>query len=373
MSRLLPEKSRSWAEIDLSALQKNVAGCRQLAGENSGLMAVVKANAYGHGLTEVVAALKENITHFGVANLSEAYQVRQAAGDNEAEVFILSPLTPGERTPAVADGFSVSVSSAEELSAFEKAAQLSGKKARLHLAVDTGMGRTGVAASGFPALLKQIRNSPDCLLEGIWSHLPSADEDSGFTRDQISRFSDLVKEEKNCLIHLANSAGLLGYRELPGITNMSRIGLALYGVSPVEKTTADLQAVLTWKTRVTLVRRIAENTSISYGRTFLSDQPMTVATLAVGYGDGYPRSLSRSDTDVLIGGSRCPVLGRVTMDQIVVDISRLKKEILPGEEAVLLGKQGDGIITAGELARKAGTIEWEIFTGITARVERFYL
>ncbi len=370
MNSSSPEQQRSWAEIDVDALRANVALCQDLAGDGCGIIPVVKADAYGHGLATVVRALRDRVNWFGVANLEEAQEVVKSVGAEGLNILILSPLCPDERESAVDAGFAASVSCEDEVYAYESAAVRLGKVARLHLAVDTGMGRMGVEPEAFFALIECIESEPNCNLEGVWTHLPSADEDEKFSLQQIARFRDLVEKLSSCHIHLANSAGLLRYGDALDFTTLARIGLAIYGVSPFPEKRKVLRPVLSWKTRVTLVRDIARGTSISYGRSFTSDEPMITATLAVGYGDGYPRGLSNSGTDVLIAGTRCPLLGRVTMDQIVVDVSHLRGKVSSGDEVVLIGQQGDQSIEVAELAEKADTIAWEIFTGITGRVKR---
>lgn len=361
---------RCWAEIDLSALRHNLAVCRRHAGENCGIMAVVKADAYGHGLKRIVRAL-DDVSWFGVANLQEAVHVREAAESREVNILILSPALPDEIEAIVAGEFSASVSTPGEVAAYAAAANTLGKTARLHAVADTGMGRMGSLPDAFPTLTQAVINSPTCRLEGIETHFPVADEDAAFTRGQIGRFHTLLKQidlPDDCHIHLGNSAGLLGFSDLTGFAGLARPGLALYGVSPLPGHGDEVRPVLSWKSRITLAREIPAGVSISYGRTFVSEQPMRVATLGVGYGDGYPRHLSGTGAEVIIAGQRCTLLGRVTMDQIVVDISHLPETVSEGETATLL----DDSITATELAEKAGTIPWEIFTGITNRVERVY-
>jgi len=333
-------------------------------------MAVVKADAYGHGLSHIVGALGD-VDWFGVANLQEAERVREAAKQREVNVLILSPALPEEIEAIVVGKFSASVSTPDEVAAYAAAANRLGKTARLHAVADTGMGRMGGLPDVFPALARTVIDSPNCRLEGIETHFPVADEDAAFTREQIERFSALLAQidlPDDCRIHLGNSAGLLGFSELTGFAKLARPGLALYGVSPLPDTGEELRPILSWKSRITLVRGIPAGISISYGRTFVSERPMRIATLGVGYGDGYPRHLSGTGAEVIIAGQRCPLLGRVTMDQIVVDISHLPEEIVEGEAVILLGDA----ITATELAERAGTIPWEIFTGITSRVERVY-
>jgi alanine racemase len=210
--------------------------------------------------------------------------------------------------------------------------------------------------------------------EGLCSHFPSADEDETFTQAQVERFHDLVQVGWDAgflpgWVHLGNSAGLLGYPPAD-FCNLSRPGLALYGVSPLPDKQDQLRPALTWKTRVLMVRELPAGHGISYGRTKILEKPTQVATLACGYGDGYPRQVSGKGAAVLIHGQRCPLLGRVTMDQIMVDVTGLAEPVKLGEEAVLLGTQGNETISAMDLAKQADTIAWHIFTGITARVDR---
>lgn len=364
---------RCVASIDLGALRYNAAVCASLAGPRCGILAIVKADAYCHGIHEVVAALAGTVRGFGVANLGEARKAREAAGDRAGLILVLSPATPEEVPCLVAEGFSGAVSTSEEVEAYATAAATLGIPAKIHAVADTGMGRMGSLPDHFAELVRSIHEHPACTLEGIASHFPSADEDAEYTRNQIARFRDLVDSlgQEDCEVHLANSAGLIGFsKEIPFAT-LARPGLALYGVSPLPEAGVDLHPVMTLRTRVGLVREVPAGTGISYGRTFISGRPMIIATLAAGYGDGYPRHLSGAGAEVLIKGKRCPLLGRVTMDQIVVDVSDAGP-VQAGDEAILMGRQGSETITADELAAKAGTIPWEILTGITSRVVREY-
>lgn len=366
---------RCWAEIDLGALRHNASLCRSLAGPGCEVMAIVKADAYGHGLPEVVAALSGIATWFGVANLHEARRTRAASAGSERGILVLGPATPEEIEPIVAGGFSGAVSLPEEVAAYDSSAARLGTTARLHAVIDTGMGRMGCLPEEAAALVAAIRSSRYCQLEGLSSHFPSADEDRAFTLDQIKRFKAIVATlapDPGCQVHLGNSAGLLGFQSEMSDMTLVRPGLALYGISPLPDEGGGLRPVMSLKTRVTLVRDVPAGTGISYGRTFITERDTRVATLAVGYGDGYPRQLSGAGADVLIQGRRCPLLGRVTMDQILVDVSALES-VRRGEEAVLMGRQGDGEITTSEIAALAGTIPWEVLTGITSRVQRVYL
>lgn len=359
---------RTWAEINHDALQHNVRALRSLCAADTSLMGVVKADAYGHGIAQVVPAIAPWVDWFGVANLSEALEVR-ALGVRQP-VMILGPALPSERSEIRAHGFVPVVSSVDEASAF--AAPQGAAPFGVHLAVDTGMGRIGVWETEALEVARGIGALPGVVLAGVGSHFPVADEDDAFTHAQTLRFSRLVSELRSAGLvrgpaHIANSAGLIRHRQ-SGF-DLCRTGLALYGVSPVVDFQADLRPVLSWKSRVSLVREVRAGRGISYGRTFVAPRDMRVATLALGYADGYQRHLSNRGAGVLIGGKWCPLLGRVTMDQILVDVSD-SPTVVPGEEAVLIGGQGNAQILATQLAEWAGTIPWEIFTGLGRRVER---
>ncbi|MEM7145971.1 MAG: alanine racemase, partial [Verrucomicrobiota bacterium] len=247
----------------------------------------------------------------------------------------------------------------------------------VHLKIDTGMGRIGFLPDQLQSSLNNLLNLPALHVAGLASHLPSADEDPDFTHDQITRFHDTVHSLKNTTptldthLHIHNSAGLLGDYDTNTCT-LARPGLMLYGVSPIPDQQHRLLPVLTLKSRVTLVRNLPAGHSISYGRTYITQNPTRAATIAVGYGDGYPRHLSGQNTDVLIAGQRCPLLGRVTMDQINVDVTHLPNPPSPGDEVVLIGTQEPETILAAEIAEKAGTIPWEILTRLTPRVTKLY-
>ncbi|MEM7697275.1 MAG: alanine racemase [Verrucomicrobiota bacterium] len=367
---------RCWAEVDLKALRANARVCQELAGPDCGILGVVKADAYGHGLRTIAAALAEEINGFGVANVREADEVADTVTD-PGLILILSPALPFEIEAIIRRGYSASVSNQEEVALFDKTAKSLNRVAKLHAVADTGMGRMGAKPEDFRSLVDAIQQSSHCELEGLDTHFPSADEEPEFTREQITHFysllSDLTTNSQKPLIHLSNSAGLLNFQSLTPAATLSRPGLALYGISPMSESSDRLRPVLTWKSRVTLVREIGPGTTISYGRTFQAERTMRVATLAFGYGDGYPRHVSGGGAEVLIRGQRCQLLGRVTMDQVVVDVSHLDASISPGEEVVMMGQQGEANISAHELARLADTIPWHILTSITPRVTRLTL
>ncbi len=365
--------TRCWAEVDLAALRHNVGVVRERIGPDGDILAIVKADAYGHGMVPVARALTtQRVAAFGVANVAEAAHLLEALP--EARVTLLSPALPDERAEVVRLGLRPWVSGLAEVLDYAKLAVEArgpvGEPFDLEIKVDTGMGRMGVLEEGFEALRRAVVRLRALRLAGVVTHLPSADEDEKFTDGQLARFDPLqARLPPEASFHAQNSAGVISY-PLRGRT-MVRPGLMLYGSSPVASFQKSLRPVLALKTRVTLVRELPPGRGISYGRTFITPRAMRVGTLAAGYADGYPRHLSNAGAAVLVRGQRCPVLGRVTMDQIMIDLSALPA-VDAGEEAVLIGRQGAEEILAGELAGKAGTIPWEIFTGLTTRVGRVY-
>jgi alanine racemase len=361
---------RCWAEIDLDALRHNVAAARAQVAPGVKVMAVVKANAYGHGVGPVAKALVGHAEMFGVANVTEAEELRASVPGTP--IFILGPALPDERERVVQARFVPAISTVEEAQAY--AALAGGQPLPVHLKIDTGMGRVGILEKDAVATTREILALRGLAVTGIASHLPVADEDDAFTRDQLARFHHLVGQLRalgmnHPVIHAENSAGIIAYPAQAG--DMVRAGLMIYGSAPIPEFQPKLRAVMTWKTRITLVRDMPAGHGISYGRTFITPGPMRIATLAAGYADGYQRHLTHRGAEVLIHGRRCPQLGRVTMDQILVDVTALP-DVAIGDEAVLMGRQGNEEILAAELAQKAGTIAWEIFTGVSRRVDRVY-
>lgn len=357
---------RAWAEIDLGALGKNLRVAREVF--PGALMAVVKAGAYGHGLEEVARVLAaEGLAFLGVANVGEARRIRDAGV--QSPIYLLGATWSAEREEIVARGWTPCISSLAEAEDFNHHAALQGKRLNVHLAVDTGMGRGGFVVDHLPEILHQLEQLPHLTIEGIGSHLPSADEDEAFTRRQFERFCGIIESlggaERFKWMHLSNSAGLLGYDQ--GLCNLSRPGLMLYGVSPLPRFQEKLATVMTLKSRVTLVRELPAGHGVSYGRQFVTTRPTRVATIGIGYGDGYPRHVSGKGADVWIRGRRFPILGRVTMDQLMVDLTGAE-DVVEGDEVEIFGPN----ISVGEIALKAETIVWEIFTGITPRVLRVY-
>jgi alanine racemase len=367
VNEMFPESPpRAWAEIDLAAMRKNLEVARHISGGE--LMVVVKAGAYGHGLEEVARALAgQHIAFIGVANVGEARRVRNAGV--ETPIYLLGPTWAGEREEVVARDWTACLSSLDEARHFNELAATAGKRIKVHLAVDTGMGRGGFVLEALPEAMGALEGLTHLEIEGIGSHLPSADEDPEFTRGQIAVFHEIIGKlggaERFKWRHLLNSAGLLGYER--GACNLARPGLMLYGVSQMPGFQDKLATVMTLKSRVTLLRTLPAGHGVSYGRQFVTTRPTRVATVGIGYGDGYPRHVSGKGAEVFIQGRRCPILGRVTMDQIMVDVTDVSN-VSEGDEVEVIGPN----IPVAEVAAKAGTIAWEIFTGITPRVVRCY-
>lgn len=355
--------ARVWTEVDPDAIRWNAEFVKRHTGAE--LIAVVKANAYGHGVENAVPILREVADLFAVANVGEAAEVRGLAP--EKDILLLSPCLPEERAAAVQLDCIATVSSAREAGDF-------GKSARVSLKVDMGMGRIGVWHTQALGEIESIMSAANVELHSVATHLPVADEDEVFTRHQLADFSEFAVKVRalapHVKFHALNSAGICAFPE--SAFGHVRAGLMLYGSASIPAFQSQLRPALAWKSRILLVRDVPEGRGISYGRTFITPRPMRIATLAVGYADGYPRQASNRGACVLVGGKRCALLGRVTMDQILVDVSGVPDAEI-GEEVVLIGAQGDEIILAGEVAQWAGTIAWHIFTGIGGRTKRVVL
>lgn len=358
---------RTWAEIDLSALKHNLQVARAISGQS--IMVVLKAAAYGHDIKKIAQALdQEDIAFYGVASVIEARRIHSTG--SKARIYLLGPTLADERAEVVNHGWTPCISSLEEAQQFSEL-NTGNSPLAVHITVDTGMGRGGFLPTALSSALSEILKLKNIIVEGIGSHLPSADEDREFTLSQFKAFNSIVEK---CdypfkYIHLANSAGILDYStSVTNICNLCRPGLMLYGVSPMEKYQSQLKPVMALKSKITIIRELPAGHGVSYGRSVLLDKPTRVATIGAGYGDGYPRSVSANNAAVIIRGVRCPIIGRVTMDQIMINVSGLP-EATAGDEVELFGQN----ISVTEVAKNAGTISWEILTRITPRVTRTYL
>jgi alanine racemase len=367
-----------WAEIDLQALGDNVREIRRVTDANAEIMAVVKANAYGHGVLPVSrAALRNGAAWIGVALLQEALLLREAG--IKAPILILGYTPAQDVAEVVKNEISQTIFTWDDALAVASAAQRLGKKAKVHVKIDTGMGRLGFNSDRKTVdMICRLAQLPGLELEGIYTHFASADEaDKTFAQEQFAKFQQLLQQLAARHIdirwrHCANSAAIL---DLPSThLDMVRPGIIIYGLYPsphVRHDRVKLTTVLSLKARVAFVKDVPAGSSISYGRTFYTREQTRIATIPLGYGDGYGRLLSNR-AEVLIGGRRAPVAGRVCMDQLMADVGHIQ-DVRQGDEVVLLGSQGRETITAEELAGYLGTINYEVLCMISERVPRVYL
>jgi alanine racemase len=362
---------RAEVVIDLDAVRHNVSLLASRAGR-AAVMTVVKADGYGHGAVPVArAALEAGASWLGACSLAEALALR-AAGIT-APVFSWLDLPDTDCTPGVAQGVDISVSSGEELRRVAEAASRAGVIARVHLKIDTGLCRNGCPAYAWPALVKSAAAEPDLEVVAIWSHLACADEPGHPSVDEQARRFDAAYEIAreaglSPLRHLANSAATLTRPDLH--FDLVRPGIATYGLNPVPRR-EDLRPAMTFRSAVALTKRVDAGESVSYGHTWTAPRATTLALVPVGYADGVPRTLS-GRMSVWLAGRRRPVVGRVCMDQLVVDCG--DDEPAAGSEVVLFGPGDRGEPTAREWADTLGTIDYEIVTGMyRPRLNRRYL
>ncbi|MGE5554630.1 MAG: alanine racemase [Betaproteobacteria bacterium] len=364
-----------WAEINLDNLAHNVREIRRRIGPRAQIMAVVKANAYGHGAGPVAkVALENGANWLGVALVEEAYQLRREG--IEAPIHVLGMPSPGQAEAVVAGGFSCAVCAREVAEALSAAAVRLGRPALVQLKIDTGMGRLGLLPAEVPEFRRYLESLPGIEVIGAFTHFASADEvDKAFTRQQFALFQETLSSCEGpplTLAHAANSAAVIDLPELAG--PLVRPGIMLYGLYPsaeVSRTAVDLRPVMSLKARVAYVKRLPAGASVSYGRTYVTREPETVALLPLGYADGLNRLLSNRG-EVLLGGRRVPLRGRVCMDQCVVGVPD-DLEVRLGDEAVIFGRQGDEEITVDEVAERIGTINYEVVCAVGGRVPRVYV
>lgn len=361
--------------IDLDALRWNFNQVRQKVGPKVKILSIVKANAYGHGAPEVARTLAEAGTDFfGVATLEEGLQLRQAG--IRTPILILAGAYPEQIDELVHNDLTPSLYEPGMLRSLELLARKREITLNFHLKVDTGMGRIGFAAPEVDLWLPQLAGLEALKLQGLFSHFSHAESVGGeYTRNQLEMFQRVVKRLREAgydvpLIHLANSAAVISLP--PSRFSLVRPGLMLYGIHPSAEMSTQvlLRPALSWKTRALQLKRLPSGSSISYGQTFVTRRESLIATLPVGYADGYHRLLSNRGV-VLVRGKRAPVVGRICMDLTMIDVTGIAG-VEQGDEVVLLGHQGGETVSADEMAGWAETISYEILTSISARVPRIY-
>ncbi len=360
----------TWAEVSRRAFAHNVRQLKLAVGPGVAVMAVLKADAYGHGAeTLAPLAIENGASMVGVSSLEEGIALRDAGIKDP--ILILGGIFPlNNFSVALEHDLTPTIASMEAAQQLAQAARAAGVRAKAHLKVDTGMGRIGVSPIGAKAVLVWIKDCKDLELTGVYSHLACADGDGEVTSEQRHLFESVISVAQalgfSSIFHLANSAAALRYPDTR--FGMVRPGISLYGVSPVPLPAGvDLKPVLSLHTKIVFLKKILAGTPLSYNHTFRASKDSVIATLPIGYADGVPRSTS-DKAQVLIKGRRCPVVGRVTMDHIMVDVTGVPTDI--GDDVVLIGHQSGASISVGEWAEWAGTIAYEIFTGLSKRVPR---
>lgn len=370
------DESPVWAEVDLDAIAHNVAAIKRHVGDCVIVMAVVKANAYGHGIIPVAhTVLESGASWLAVNRLGEGVGLRRAGID--APILVMGYTPPSGAATAVAHDLRLTVTSSALAESLSVAASQAGKTAPFHVKVDTGMGRSGLLPDEAPGFIGTLRQLPGLKLEGVFTHFAVADlADKDYTRQQFAAYLKIVAalEREGIEVpirHVANSAATL---DLPDMhLDAVRPGIAIYGLHPSDhvEPRLPLRPALALKSRVGRVRTLPIGSSISYGRTFITERPTPVALVPVGYGDGYIR-LNSNRGAVLIHGQRAPIRGRVCMDQFVVEISGIE-DVQPDDEIVLIGRQGGDLLSAEEVAAWGETINYEVVTQLMPRVPRVYL
>lgn len=365
----------TWAEVDLDAIAHNVRAFRRHVGERVEVFAVVKANAYGHGAAPVArAALEAGATRLAVHRLSEGIELRQAG--IEAPVLIMGYTPPAAAENAVRWRLTPSLITAEFALALAARAQAAGVIVPVHLKIDSGMSRYGLMPGEAPQFAAWLQGLDGIRLEGVFTHFATADAaDQVQVRRQLGVFDDVLAALRAAgitpLAHAANSAATMYLP--PSHLQAVRVGIAMYGLEPSSERPPpfEIRPALTLKSRVSRVRDLPAGSGISYGHTYVTSAPATVALVPVGYGDGYHRVLSNR-ASVLIRGQRAPIRGRVCMDQFVVDVTQTPG-VQQDDEVVLVGRQGKEQIRAEEVAQLDGTINYEVTTSLLPRVARVYV
>jgi len=362
------------ADIDLSAIEYNFRQVRKIVKNKTKILVVLKADAYGHGAIRVAKKLKScGVEYFGVATVLEAIELRRSKIDTP--ILLLAALSSGEFPVLIRYRIIPTIADLETAICLNRELNRFGKKIPIHIKIDTGMGRIGVWHKDSMGFVKNLSKLKNLIIEGIYTHFPIADKDEKFTDSQIRLFKELINDlEKNNihipLKHTANSIAVIRYKH--SYLNLVRPGLMIYGLYPEikSKKIMRLKPAMNFKTKISYLKNVSAGRSISYGRTFIAKKNTKIATLPVGYADGYNRLLSNK-AEVLVRGRRCPVVGRICMDHTMIDVSAIDAKL--GDEVVLIGRQGKLEISAQEISRLCFTIPYEVVCWISKRVPRIYI
>lgn len=382
-------KYDAWLEVDCDALRSNIKTVRSIIGENVKILAVIKANAYGHGMVEVAGVLEPEVDYFGIASVNEGIELREAGV--LSPLLVLGAASGINYEEAIRNKMALTVSDISQAVQIDKTAAETGENAEVQVKVDTGMGRLGINYEESLEQITEMSRLENIEITGIFTHFASADSDGKYTSRQIESFSKLLKalseRRISCgFVHAANSAGLLGFST--SHFNMVRPGIIMFGINPVTGTAhsagsvppvnkeAGLYAKLRFtpaislRARVAHIKEINAGKSVSYGRQFVASRKTKVAVLPVGYAHGYPFSMSGKG-QVMINGELCRVAGRVTMDFTIVEIG--DNETAVGDEAVLIDGRLSDKLSPEHIADVAGTIPYEILTGLSPKLKRIYI
>lgn len=371
----MTEFLRAWAEIDIDALIHNLRGIKKRAGKRK-IMAVVKANAYGHGAMQLAPVISGYADAFAVATFEEAMELRKAGV--EKEILILSPVPQAQYPMIIKNDIATVTFSLDGAKALSAAAGAAGKRARAYVAVDTGMGRIGLSSDDCGICeAEAIYAEKNIDFIGIITHYACADSsDKSSLREQANRFDAFCEKLRadGYDIGLRSCDNSAAFTDCADSYEAVRVGIVIYGMYPsdeVKKENLPLLPVMSLKTKVTQVKTVPAGTKISYGHTFKAEKPMKIATLAIGYADGIPLSLSGKGS-VIISGRKVPIVGRVCMDQMMVDVTDARN-VDVGDTAVIFGSDGGATITADEVAAVAGTINYDIVCRLDCRVPRVFI
>ena len=370
--RLLRRGRPTWLEVDLEAIAHNVRRVAELVGDDVTVLAILKADGYGHGAVRVArTALNNGARYLGVASINEGAVLRQAG--ISAPVLVLGYTPAWQARELVLNDLSATVFNLEVAQALSRAARELDNSVRVHIKVDTGMGRLGLLPDEVVPFARRLQELPGLVLEGIFTHFSVADSDPEYTRWQIERFRGVLAALGEAgieppLVHAANSAAILTLPE--SHFRMVRLGIAMYGLHPSAEVRCppDFRPALAFKTQVAQVKTLPPGSYVSYGNTYRTEGEQRIAVLPVGYADGFRRA-PRHWGEVLVRGQRAPIVGRVCMDQTMIDVTAIP-DVRQGDEVVLIGEQGSERITAEDVAQRLGTISYEVVSEILARVPR---
>lgn len=365
------EQRPTWAEIDLSAFARNLEALAAMLPHGARLVALLKADAYGHGAVELARRCHEDkVSMIGVALLEEAVELRRAG--IELPILVLGPLNETQLHVAIEWKLTPGIPGPEQLEVAARVAQ--GNDLAIHLKLDSGMGRMGCVEADLPRIIDLLRSAPRLRVEALYTHFANASDPSDpMTERQLAKFEAMTATLRDAGItapqhHAANSAATVR-NIVPG--DFARVGVALYGAESLDAGVTRLEPVMRWRSEIARLKVVAPGDTVGYGATWRATRESRIATIPVGYADGYHRRLSNRG-QMLVRGTRVPIVGRISMDLITLDVTDVPDAVV-GDEVILLGRQGNEEVTAEELARKLDTISYEVFCSVGARVPRVFL